>query len=151
MSNETVIKMLKQLIADVAEVKSAVAELQKCESTSAECSDKMYRALNIKLDMLQNLDNKSSAAIQQTVTSRVTKQSRPIYFKTIFNEDSAKYLGQLYTQEDIDTVSEDDNVKNAKNDTIRNNRIATAIYNKYVKPNKDRAAAFETIYTAHFN
>jgi len=142
--------ILKQIATDVAEMKIAINDLRENNTMSAQMAEKMYRALNIKFDMLENLNVKSNAAIQQSATTRTVKQSRPIYFKTIFNEDRDKYMGVLYTQEDIDTVMNDDQVK-TKTGTVQSNRIANILYNKFVKEQPTRKQAFEEIYTKHFS
>jgi len=142
--------MLKKVSADIAELKVAVAEIRDNNTLSAQSADTMYRALNIKLDLIQNLDVKSTAAITQAATARTTKQSRPMFFKMVFGESRDKYIGKLYTQEDMDVVLKDDRVVKSKAGATQNNRIANILYNEYVKTNPDNMAAFETIYAAHF-
>ncbi len=142
---------LKKLVIDVAAMKKAIDELREGNTMSAKSADDMYRALNLKLDLLQNLDVKSTAAIAQAAEKKVTKPSRPMFFKSIFNEDRSKYLDVLYSQADVDAVLADERVTKTKAGTTQSNRIATLVYNEHVKVNPDRMSAFEKIYAKQFS
>ncbi len=144
-------EMLKTLSADVKQLKIDIANLKEDNHNSAVSAGEAYSALNTKIDLLKNLNNESAAAIQQAAVTKTAKQCRPAYFKTIYAEDSKKYLGTLYSQEDIDTVMRDEKVAKSKSQAIQSNRVANILYNQYIKPDKTRMAAFEEIYSKHFN
>jgi hypothetical protein len=146
-TNTKIIAMLEKLTEDVAALKVQVEQMSETNETNNETA---YRALSKKLDLLKNLDNNAQATAQQVATTKTAKPTRPIYFKTIFNEDQTKYIGVLYTQEEIDTVCDSDKVK-TKSGAVQPNRIANIIYTEYIRKNPERMKAFDDIYTKHFS
>lgn len=146
-TNNKIIAMLEKLAEDVAALSDKIDHLSEVNESANETA---YRALSKKLDLLKNLDNNAQASAQQVATTKTAKPTRPIYFKTIFNEDQAKYVGLLYTQEELDTVCDSDKVK-TKSGAVQQNRIANIIYTEYIRKNPDRMKAFDDIYTKHFS
>lgn len=146
-ANTEMLELIKAIAADVAEMKLAVRELQEDNAQAAVGAEKMYQTLNVKFDMLKNLETASREAVQQT-TTRTTKPTRPAFFKQIFAEEREVHIGSLYNQEDIDAAFAERDVVAKKKETDRNNKAASIVYQNCLKGdhNKMRIAAFEQLY-----
>ncbi len=161
---ECILTLLKQVAADntelktqlaeqrdqISELKEMVAEVQSNDASAAKITEAAYRALNAKLDAVDSLDKKSSDALQKAAIPKTTKPCRPVFFKRIFAEDREKYIDVLYTQEELDKASATEKTTKSKTSLAISNHIATVLYNEYIKPNKERFAKFENIYTTEY-
>lgn len=148
-ANAEMIELIKTIAADVADMKLAVRELQEDNAQAAVGAEKMYQTLNVKFDMLKNLETASREAVQQTAT-RTTKPTRPAFFKQIFAEERDTHIGTLYNQDDIDAAFAEREVVAKKKEVERNNKAASIVYQNCLKGdnNKTRLAAFEQLYTS---
>lgn len=150
MSSHTaqILEMLKSITADVAQLKLDVDAMRTDNTQAAQSADTMYRALNVKFDMLKNLEATSREAIANT-SARSTKPTRPAFFKQIFTDERNLHVGTLYSQEDIDAAFADANVQAKKKEADRNNKAAAIVYASCIKGdgNKERFNAFESLYS----
>lgn len=142
MSDQNVLKAIKELIAKFDKLEKKVEEMDAVSKTRVELS---FNELSEKLDILANLNSSSVSAVVESTTRKINK---PTFFKKIFNEQRDEYLNTLYTQEEIDAVAQLPEVLAKRKDTEKNNKIATLIYNKHIKENNPsgRWALFESIY-----
>jgi len=151
-ANQELIELVKGIARDVATMKQAIADLQAENNSAAVNTEGLFKALNVKFDMLKNLETTSREAVQNT-TSRSAKPTRPAFFKAIFAEERDQHLGTLYEQEDVDAALDDKDVKAKKKPTDASNKAASILYIKCIKgeSNKARADAFERLYTSRYS
>jgi hypothetical protein len=144
-ANAEMIDLIKAIAADVAEMKVAIRELQEDNAQAAVGAEKMYQTLNVKFDMLKNLETTSREAVQQTAT-RASKPTRPAFFKQIFADERDAHIGTLYNQEDIDAAFAERDVVAKKKEA--DNKAASIVYQNCLKGdhNKARIATFEQLY-----
>ncbi len=142
--------LIKAIAADVAQLKIDIAEIRDENTSAAAGAKEMYQALNVKFDMLKNLETASREAVQQSTTTRTSKPTRPAFFKQLFAEERDTHIGTLYTQEDIDAAFADRDVQSKKKEADRNNKAASIVYTTCLKgdANKTRIAAFEALYAS---
>lgn len=148
--NAEILKLLKALSKDMAEMKLAVKELQEDNASSAVNAEKMYKILNAKFDMFKNLETQSREQVQPAASTR--KPTRPAFFKQLFLDDRDKHLNVLYTQEEIDAAFQEKEVLAKKKEADRISKVVTILYTRHIKANspEGRASAFASIYEQTF-
>lgn len=146
-ANNDMMELLKTIAKDLSEMKISIKELQEDNASSAVSAEKMYKDLNMKFDIFKNLESQSREIIQQKTTSD-RKLTRPALFKKLFTEEREKYLNTLYTQDEIDTAFNDDEVQAKKKESDRVSKVVNILYTKHIKGNSPagRANAFSSIY-----
>ncbi len=141
MSDQNVLKAIKELINKFDKLEKRIDDMDAVSKARVELS---FNELSEKLDILANLTSSTVSAVVDNASRKINK---PTFFKKIFNEQRDEYLNTLYTQEEIDIISQLPEVIAKRKPVEKDNKIATLIYNKYIKENNpSRWALFESIY-----
>lgn len=96
-----------------------------------------------KLDLFANKDIIELAP--KSVKKTTTTQSPLMFIKSQMKHDINKYLNDLYTNEDLEDVEENDKVKSKKAGISKNEAIASAIFTTVIKPNSTKLEQLKKI------
>lgn len=98
--------------------------------------------IDVKLDILTNLEQKSESKPAAKKSKAVAKSA---YFKNLFKENIQQFIGELYTEEEIEEIYNNDEVKSKKTDIQKKNKAIDILYSNLNK-NSEKLAIMKNKY-----
>lgn len=99
--------------------------------------------IDVKLDILCNLDNTTSAKPQVKKAKSISKSA---FFKNKLKENMNEYINILYTENDIKELYSHDDVKNKKTEPLKRNKIIDLLYINITKNDAQKNTKLKNIY-----
>ncbi len=131
---------IAKLIEHIRKLEEAVekqsAEMANITTANTALVQQIANQIELKLDLLCN-----GEASQQSPPKKV--KNKNIYFKDVLKENINAFLGELYSQEDLDRISE--TVKPQKTEALRISKISVILFGE-IKQDEARYARFNEIY-----
>lgn len=139
---EEVIKRLNKIELELASYKEFTEKVILVNTTLIQ---EISNNIDIKLDILCNLDNSNNAnAKQQPKKSKAITQSA--FFKNKLKANMNEYIDNLYTQEEIDNHYLNAEVCIKKTDLLKKNKVIDLIYNNITKNDENKKNILKEIY-----
>jgi len=88
--------------------------------------------INTKMDILCNLENNTSNQTKST-TRKAKSLSKPAFFKDKMKLNMNEFLNILYTEDDLQELQSNPDVKSKKTETTKKNKVIDLLYLKITK------------------
>ena len=102
-------------------------------------------SIDIKLDILCNLDNTNSSA-NKTQVKKSKAISKSAFFKNKLKENINEYVDILYTEEEIKELYSHDDVKIKKTELLKKNKVIDLLYVNITKNDAQKNTKLKNIY-----
>lgn len=126
---DEVITKLNKLTDDFTKFKNTIDDIIIMNTTLVQ---EIANQINTKMDILCNLENTNQNQSKPQV-KKTKALSKPAFFKDKLKVNINEFLDILYTNDDIDTMHQNAEVKNKKNETAKKNKVIDLLYNLVTK------------------
>ena len=126
--DEIIIK-LKQLTDDFNKIKNNIDDIIIMNTTLVQ---EIANQINTKMDILCNLET-SSTTSSKPAAKKNKALSKPAFFKDKMKANINEFLNVLYTQEELNDLYNNSEVKSKKTETTKKNKIIDLLYSLITK------------------
>ena len=139
---DKIMEKLNKMEAELAEYKKYTESVILVNTTLIQ---EIANNIDIKLDILCNLDNSNASANKaQVKKSKVVSKSA--FFKNKLKENINEYLDILYTEDEIKDLYSHDDVKIKKTELLKKNKIIDLLYVNITKNDAQKNTKLKNIY-----
>ena len=126
--DEIIIK-LNQLTDDFNKFKNTIDDIIIMNTTLVQ---EIANQINTKMDILCNLET-SSTTSSKPAAKKNKALSKPAFFKDKMKANINEFLNVLYTQEELNDLYNNSEVKSKKTETTKKNKIIDLLYSLITK------------------
>jgi hypothetical protein len=102
--------------------------------------------INTKIDILCNIENSTNVNSTKTSTKKNKSLSKTAFFKDKLKANINEFINVLYTEDEIKTLYEHDDVKSKKTETTKKNKIIDLLYNHITKNDEEKHNKLKALY-----
>lgn len=128
---DDIINKLNQLTDDFNKFKNTIDDIIIMNTTLVQ---EIANQINTKIDILCNLET-SSTTSSKPAPKKNKALSKPAFFKDKLKVNLNEFLDILYTQNDIDELYNNTEVKSKKTETTKKNKLIDLLYTMVTKDN----------------
>lgn len=126
---DDIVNKLNQLSDDFNKFKNTIDDIIIMNTSLVQ---EIANQINTKMDILCNLENNTSN--QTKSTTRKTKSlSKPAFFKDKMKLNMNEFLNILYTEDDLQELQNNPDVKSKKTETTKKNKLIDILYSNITK------------------
>jgi hypothetical protein len=139
---EKILEKINKLEAELENYKKFTESVILVNTTLVQ---EIANGIDIKLDILCNLDNSNASANKaQVKKSKVVSKSA--FFKNKLKENINEYIDILYTEDEIKDLYSHDDVKVKKTELLKKNKIIDLLYVNITKNDAQKNTKLKNIY-----
>lgn len=139
----TLSKQFAQLSKEVKEYKTAI---ENAMISNTAIVNQIANNIEVKLDILCNNENK----MQSQKQSAKKVKTKPTFFKDSVKENTKCYINILYTEDELTTIENSEDVEGKKSPATKLAKIAEMLYKEVIK-NKDTDNKLKELYEEYKN
>lgn len=104
--------------------------------------------INVKLDILCNMENISKTNVNNNIKKKnaIKVLSKKEYFKKKLTNNLNEFIDVLYTNEELENIKENSEVKSKKTAVSKKNKIIELLYNLITKQDENKHTIFKQLY-----
>ena len=139
---DKVMEKLNKMEAELAEYKKYTESIILVNTSLIQ---EIANNIDIKLDILCNLDNSNTSANKAQV-KKSKAVSKSAFFKNKLKENMNEYVDILYTEDEVKELYAHDEVKVKKTETLKKNKIIDLLYVNITKNDAQKNTKLKNIY-----
>lgn len=128
---DDIIIKLNQLTEDFNKFKNTIDDIIIMNTTLVQ---EIANQINTKIDILCNLETSSNTSAKPA-TKKNKALSKPAFFKDKLKANLNEFIDILYTQDEIDELYNNTEVKSKKTETTKKNKLIDLLYALVTKDN----------------
>lgn len=128
------------------EIKMDILQLKEEMNISNIKNETLYNEIHTKVDIICNFESTGKSIKKQEKSLTKKPDTKITYFKKEFKKDIQIFINKLYTQNDIDTCMNHDDVKSKNTQTDKIKKLADIIYKDVVNVNIEYKQQLTNIY-----
>lgn len=133
----------------LAKIEAELAEYKKYTESvilvNTALIQEISNSIDIKLDILCNLDNTNTTANKSQV-KKSKAVSKSAFFKNKLKENMNEYIDILYTEDEIKDLYSHDDVKIKKTELLKKNKVIDLLYLNITKNDAQKNTKLKNIY-----
>ncbi len=138
---------MEDLKKEIAEIKKMLVDHKKYTENvivhNTAYLTQICNNIDVKLDLLSNsVDQKAESKPAPKKNKAIAKSA---YFKNLFKENIQQFVGELYTEDEIEELYNNDEVKSKKTDIQKKNKAIDILYTNLNK-NPEKLAIMKAKY-----
>jgi hypothetical protein len=126
---DELVNKINNLTEDFNKFKSTIDDIIIMNTTLVQ---EIANQINTKIDILCNLES-SSAPNAKTASKRTKALSKPAFFKDKLKLNMNEFINVLYTEEEINELQNNSDVKNKKTELQKKNKLIDILYSNITK------------------
>lgn len=126
---DDIITKLDKLTEDFSKFKNIIDDVIIMNTTLVQ---EIANQINTKMDILCNLENTTQNQNKSQI-KKIKALSKPAFFKDKLKININEFVDILYSNEDIEIMNQNTEVKSKKNETAKKNKVIDLLYNLVTK------------------
>lgn len=140
---------MEKVMEKLAKIEAELAEYKKYTESvilvNTALIQEISNSIDIKLDILCNLDNTNTTANKSQV-KKSKAVSKSAFFKNKLKENMNEYIDILYTEDEIKDLYSHDDVKIKKTELLKKNKVIDLLYLNITKNDAQKNTKLKNIY-----